>query len=128
MEGIIYFVIALGLILILDFVWLRIIAFNFYKKQLRFLSKRKYNLFSAGLVYLLLSIGIPLFVTYNLFTISLLSTLLIGGLFGLIVYGVYDLTNLAILNDWKLKITIVDILWGTFLCAIVSSIIYLINI
>ena len=41
-----------------------------------------------------------------------------GALFGLVVYGVYDLTNHALLKDWTLSMTIVDMLWGTVACGI----------
>lgn len=41
-----------------------------------------------------------------------------GSIYGLVVYGVYDLTNLAILANWTLKLTIVDILWGVFVNAL----------
>ncbi|MFC1700402.1 DUF2177 family protein, partial [Patescibacteria group bacterium] len=38
----------------------------------------------------------------------------------------YDLTNLATIKDWPLLVTIVDMVWGTFLGASVSVISYFI--
>ena len=46
--------------------------------------------------------------------------------FGLITYATYDLTNLATLKNWPTTITIIDIVWGTSLCGLVSAISYLI--
>jgi uncharacterized membrane protein len=43
-----------------------------------------------------------------------------GGLFGLILYAVYDLTNLAVLEKWTLRVTIVDMAWGGVLCGIAA--------
>jgi uncharacterized membrane protein len=40
--------------------------------------------------------------------------------FGLVTYATYDLTNLATLKDWPLIITIIDLIWGTVLCGLVS--------
>ena len=48
------------------------------------------------------------------------TALLNGGLIGLISYGTYDLTNLASIRDWPLKVTIVDLIWGTVLSATIA--------
>ena len=45
-----------------------------------------------------------------------------AALFGLITCVTYDLTNLAILKDWAVLLSIVDMLWGTFLSVSVSVI------
>ena len=37
----------------------------------------------------------------------------------------YDLTNLATMKDWPLKITFIDLAWGTFLGTSTSTITYL---
>ena len=49
------------------------------------------------------------------------SALLSGGLLGMISYGTYDLTNLASIKNWPLEVSIVDIIWGTVLSAVVST-------
>ncbi|RZI93617.1 MAG: DUF2177 family protein [Rubrivivax sp.] len=36
-----------------------------------------------------------------------------AALVGLVAYGVYDLTNLATLRHWPLKLALVDTAWGT---------------
>ena len=51
---------------------------------------------------------------------------LLGGLFGFFTYATYDLTNLATLEDWPLKVAMVDIAWGVVLCAIVATCSFLI--
>jgi uncharacterized membrane protein len=36
---------------------------------------------------------------------------------GLVAYGTYDLTNQATLLGWPTLVTVVDLVWGTFLTA-----------
>ncbi|MCK6581462.1 MAG: DUF2177 family protein [Anaerolineales bacterium] len=43
-----------------------------------------------------------------------------GALFGLVTYGTYDLTNLATLEGWPVLVTVIDLIWGTFLSAAVT--------
>jgi uncharacterized membrane protein len=44
-----------------------------------------------------------------------------GALFGLITYATYDLTNLATLKDWPVKVVVVDMAWGAVLAATVCT-------
>ena len=37
-----------------------------------------------------------------------------GSLFGFFAYATYDLTNLATLKIWSLKVSLIDIAWGAF--------------
>ena len=52
--------------------------------------------------------------------------LLTGAIFGFMTYATYDLTNLATLKDWPVTITIIDLIWGTFLGGTTSYISYLV--
>ena len=49
------------------------------------------------------------------------SALLWGALFGLFAYGTYDLTNLATLRNWTLKVALLDMAWGTFVTAMAAA-------
>jgi uncharacterized membrane protein len=44
-----------------------------------------------------------------------------GGLFGFFTYATYDLTNLATLRDWPLKVVLIDVTWGILLCSAVAA-------
>ena len=57
---------------------------------------------------------------------SLSKVMLLGAFFGLVTYATYDLTNLATLKDFTLKITLIDLTWGTFLGFSTSTLSYLI--
>lgn len=76
---------------------------------------------AAVIFYLLYGIGILIFaVTPALENNSWKQALGYGALFGFFCYGAYDLTNLATLKDWPLKMAVVDMTWGTFLTAITA--------
>jgi uncharacterized membrane protein len=45
-----------------------------------------------------------------------------GFLYGVILYGVYDLTNYSLIDRWPWRMTLVDITWGGFICAVTSYI------
>lgn len=57
---------------------------------------------------------------------SLMYAALIGAFFGFITYATYDMTNLATLKNWPIFVTVVDIIWGTFLGSDTTSISFLI--
>ena len=79
------------------------------------------NWLPAILFYLLFIVGILFFVVApGLESNSIKVILLRAALFGLITYATYDLTNLAALKDWPALLSMVDMLWGTFLNVSVS--------
>jgi uncharacterized membrane protein len=43
--------------------------------------------------------------------------LAMGALLGLLAYGTYDLTNLAVMKGFTLKIALIDMAWGAFVTA-----------
>lgn len=78
--------------------------------------------FAAIAFYAIFLLGLTFFASYPAATKGTLFTaMILGGLFGFFTYATYDLTNLAVLRSWPLPLTIVDILWGTFLGAFVAA-------
>jgi uncharacterized membrane protein len=121
------YLIALPVFFLIDMVWLGLIAKSFYANQIGFLLSDKVNWAAAIIFYLLFIVGLIVFVvTPAMQAQSWMHALLFGALFGLITYATYDLTNLATTKDWPLLVTIVDLMWGAFLAASVSTITYLI--
>lgn len=115
------FFITLPIFLAIDMVWLVIIAKNFYAKQIGHLMAKNPNLLAASIFYLIFVAGLVVFVIAPALDKKLWNQALIAGaFFGLVTYATYDLTNLATVRDWPLIITIVDLIWGTVLSAIVS--------
>jgi uncharacterized membrane protein len=118
-------VIALVFMLALDYVWLSVIAKDFYvnnlKPVLRIGTEGKMDpvIFSAILVYVAIAIGIIYFVIPKAGG-SAISALWIGAIFGLVTYAVYEFTNHALLTNWSIKVVVVDLLWGAILCGTTS--------
>ena len=80
------------------------------------------------LVYVLIPAGLVLFVRPMLGNnASLWQALAWGAAYGLVVYGVYDLTNLAVLEKWSLRMTLADIAWGCTLCGLTSGFMWFVN-
>ena len=121
------YTIAFPVFLAIDMVWLVLVAKNFYAKHLGFLMSPTVNWMAAILFYLLFVVGIVLFVVIPALKQQSWSyALLFGVLFGLISYATYDLTNLATIKNWPLIVTVVDMIWGTTLSALISVITYMI--
>lgn len=110
--------------LILDSIWLGLIAKSMYIQTLghvfRVTDGSMQPIWPAAIVvYIALISGIIAFVLPKAGG-QLLPALLWGGLFGFVTYATYDFTNLAVLAHWSLKVSIIDTLWGMFICGITS--------
>lgn len=120
------YAIALPVFLVIDFVWLRLIARQFYQNQLGHLLRSDVNWLAAVLFYLLFVVGIVLLAVWPaLEQRSLARAAWLGALLGLVAYAAYDLTNLALLAGFPAVVAVVDLAWGAVLCASVSVITYL---
>lgn len=107
--------------LMIDLLWLGIIAKNLYQKYLGDFLSDKVNWTAAFIFYFIYVAGISIFAIYPAVQKgSAFNAILMGALFGLFTYATYDLTNLATLKDWPLPIVFIDILWGAILSATVS--------
>ncbi len=106
---------------LIDILWLGLIARGFYRTQLSDFLSDSVNWTAAMVFYFLYIVGIIFFaVAPALDATSWQKAVLYGALFGLFTYATYDLTNLATLNNWPIKVVIVDILWGIVLCTSVA--------
>lgn len=112
----------------IDLLWLGKIMAGFYKAQLGPLARRSGEAlapvwWAAGLVYLLIPLGIVLFALPRVPPDGSLASAFAWGLaYGLVLYGVYDFTNYSLVDRWPLAMTLADILWGGFLCGLSTAI------
>lgn len=80
------------------------------------------RLYIAGfIVYLLMALGLYVFVILPSVDVSFLITILKGALLGVILFGVYDLTNVAAIPMFGIKEAVIDTIWGGTLFAIVTA-------
>lgn len=127
MISILRFLIVLGVFLVLDLVWLGVVAKKIYKKYLGYIMSEKPKIIVAFMFYAIFAVGVLVFVVNPAIAKSdTVYAFGFGALFGLITYSTYDLTNLATLKEWPLKITIIDLAWGTTVSALTSLFSYLI--
>ena len=116
------------LFFIIDLIWLGVVAKGFYQKNLKYILSPNVNWTAAIIFYLIYIVGILIFAVVPAVTKdSLRYAVVWGALFGFFTYATYDLTNLALLKDWPLKIVFVDILWGVVLCSTVAVLSYFIG-
>lgn len=126
-KTLVLYLATFGVFFIIDLIWLVIMNGRFYKKELSALMAEKVKWLPAIIFYLLFVFAaLVLVVLPAVEKGSWLTALLYGGLLGMVSYGTYDFTNLASIRNWPLKVTIVDIIWGTLLSASVSIIGYFI--
>ncbi|MGD8290835.1 MAG: DUF2177 family protein [Desulfobacterales bacterium] len=116
------YLLTVPLFFIIDLIWLGIVAKGFYQKHLRYILSPNVNWTAAIIFYLIYIAGILVFAVVPAASKdSLRYAVGWGALFGFFTYATYDLTNLALLKDWPLKIVVVDILWGVVLCSAVAA-------
>lgn len=121
MKLFIAFVICFLVMLLLDGIWLAVIAKNFYRDNLGHLLAEKPNWLVAAIFYLIFGVGIMVFaVMPQLADYDAYGAALKGALFGFVAYATYDLTNQATMKDWPYVVTLADLAWGTALTATIS--------
>lgn len=112
----------------LDAVWLTQVGPQLYPPIIGELLAPEPRMAPAITFYLLYIAGIVIFAVDPAFKEGGTRAALVkGALFGFFAYATYDLTNHATLKIWALKITLIDMAWGTFLSAVAASGGYLIT-
>lgn len=100
--------------LVLDGIWLGIVAKDAYLESMQGMLREEYPLAPWITFYVMYSFAILwLVVLPNIKnTTSAKQTLFSGAVLGMASYGTYNLTNFAIIEGWQLSITVKDWLWG----------------
>lgn len=119
------FLVSFSVFLVLDGLWLGLVARDFYAQQLGYLMTDTPNLVAAGLFYVIYILTlVQLILKPALKVKSQRAAILNGALFGFCAYATYDLTNLATIKDWPILVTVVDLIWGTVLTGSVAGVSY----
>jgi uncharacterized membrane protein len=114
---------------VIDLFWLGFVANKLYLSEIGKLLRKNSDggmsplVAPAILIYLVIPLAIFLFAIPKAWGKSLPEAFFWGAMLGFVLYAVYDLTNLATLNNWSVKITVIDIIWGMVLCGSVTAII-----
>lgn len=100
----------------LDFLWLSNTSQALYHRDLAPLLADDPNMTVAVIFYLIFIVGILIFaVPPAPASGDWRNAALYGALYGFFTYATYDLTNFATMKVWTLRVTLLDIAWGTFL-------------
>lgn len=120
------YAVAVVTFFVIDLIWLGVVARSFYQNQIGHLMRANVNWPAAIVFYLIFVTGIIVLAVWPAIERqSLGHAIALGALLGMVTYAAYDLTNLATLEGFPFKVVLVDMLWGTVLCAAVSSVTYL---
>jgi uncharacterized membrane protein len=117
------YLIALVAMGVLDALWLGWLARDFYKAEIGTLMADSVRLVPAGLFYLLYPLGL-VYLGLQTGPTSLLGAVARCAAVGLLAYGTYDLSNLATLRGWSLRLCLVDMAWGVVASAVAGGLAY----
>jgi len=122
------YLLTIPIFFLLDLIWLGYIAKGFYRQNLAFILGPEVNWPAAIVFYLIYIIGILFFaVAPAIERSSITRALILGVSYGFFTYATYDLTNMALIKDWPLKIVVVDILWGMVLCGTIAMLSFVVS-
>jgi uncharacterized membrane protein len=106
----------------IDLIWLARVARSTYVAEMGSLLRKDPNVIAAAAFYMLYAAGIVLFaVMPGLKAGSVTQGMAFGAALGLVAYGTYDLTNFAVLSGYSLRITLIDMAWGTVLSGVTAA-------
>jgi uncharacterized membrane protein len=111
---------VLAAYVVLDLLWVGVVAHAFYHQHLGHLLAKNVTWYAAVLFYLIFVAGVLAFVVMpqHLQSAWVYSGYAAG--FGLVTYGTYDLVNLALMRNWSVLATVVDCFWGMLVTLVVA--------
>jgi len=115
------YLLTTAVFLVLDLLWLGVVAKGLYQRHLGHLMAESPNWPAAFIFYLMFIVGIFIFaIAPALERESAGHALKMAALFGLFTYATWDLTNLAVLKDFPTGVVFIDIPWGVVLTGAVG--------
>lgn len=109
----------------IDALWLGVVAKKMYQNHLGAMLRNDPLMGAAAAFYLVFIVGLVFFVVQPAIEkSSWIYAASAGALFGFVTYATYDLTNLATLKGWPVKLTVIDLLWGAVLAGIAATVAY----
>lgn len=117
------YVVGVVVFLVLDLVWLTVVAQRLYDEQLGPLLADPVRPVPAVVFYALFVAGLVHFVVLPaLERDSVRWAIGSGAFFGLVTYATWDLTSLAVLEDFPAALVPIDLAWGAVLSAAVCGV------
>lgn len=117
------FVVCTLCLLGLDFAWLSLTTEALYRPAMGSLLRTDFNLAPGAGFYVIYALALSVLVIrpalvqrWGYGELTLKSALL-----GLAAFATYDLTALAVIRDWPLILSFIDIAWGTFAAVVACN-------
>ena len=121
------YLVTLVVFAIIDTTWLGAMGDRVYRPLIGTMLADNFRIAPAVIFYAIYAAGLTVFaVLPGLSGMDWKKALVWGGLFGFFAYATYDLTNLATLKSWSVKLVVIDIAWGTVVSAGSSVLAFLI--
>lgn len=111
----------LGVYLILDYLWLGIIAQQDYQNALGALMRDEFPIWPWATFYVLYCACLLKLAIVNISNLTIKSSMLNGAIVGFASYGAYNLTTYTIIDGWPLGIVFKDLGWGIFISSVVCG-------
>ncbi len=112
-----------ALFFVFDFFWLTKVSPGFYRAHIGHLLADDPNLWAALAFYVIFIAGLTWFaVLPSAVNYRFSRAFGRGAFFGLVTYATFDLTCQAVLKDWPMIVTIVDLIWGVTLTGLTTAI------
>ncbi|WP_430428155.1 DUF2177 family protein [Parasphingorhabdus sp.] len=116
------YIIAAIIFGILDAIWLTNAAELLYRPIIGEIMADQFRLAPALTFYAIYLAGMLWFaVRPALIDGKWTTALLNGAILGFLCYATFDLTSQAVLKVWSTKLTIIDLIWGTFATGTTSA-------
>jgi len=123
-QLIVAYALAIVVFIGIDLVWLMGVARSLYVEEMGALLRKQPMIGAAVAFYLLYIGGLVFFaIAPGLAAGSPLKAAMLGAALGLVAYGTYDLTNLAVIEGYTLRIALIDLAWGTVLTGLTAGIV-----
>lgn len=112
----------LVVMLLVDLPWITVFAKSMYSEGIGHLMAQNANVPAAVAFYLIYVFGLVWFgLAPHALEPGVMKTAVSAAVFGFCAYATYDLTNLATLRDWPLRVTLIDMAWGPFVSGISTA-------
>lgn len=102
-------------LVVLDLLWLGVLARDFYRSSLSTLAREDTEAVAAILFYAMYLATVVIYAVLGASSVG--SAAKRGAALGFVAYSTYELTNWAVLRGWPVRLVPVDIGWGVVLTA-----------
>jgi uncharacterized membrane protein len=115
LEYFVAFMLLFVFYLVIDNIFIQLVTKKFFSPMIKNIQKTNMNvkILPSLFVFIVGAFGLTYFIYDKIrYEHIYLDSLKYAFVFGLVTYAIFDLTNMAIFNNWLIGPTLIDILWG----------------